>query len=44
LKKKKDLNLLFDALSLLDIDWLLTIAGSGKKEYVDSLKVKAQSI
>jgi glycosyltransferase involved in cell wall biosynthesis len=42
IEEKKGLELLFDALSLLDIDWQLTIAGSGKKEYVDSLKVKAQ--
>jgi glycosyltransferase involved in cell wall biosynthesis len=44
IEEKKGLELLFDALSLLDIDWLLTIAGSGKKEYVDSLKVKAQHL
>lgn len=35
---------MFDALSLLDIDWQLTIAGSGKKEYVAGLQVKAQRL
>ena len=44
IEEKKGLELLFDALSLLDIDWQLTIAGSGKKEYVASLKAKAQSL
>lgn len=44
IEEKKGLELLFDALSLLDIDWRLTIAGSGKKEYVASLKTKAQSL
>jgi len=44
IEEKKGLELLFDALSLLDIDWQLTIAGSGKKEYVAGLQVKAQSL
>ncbi|KRT15845.1 hypothetical protein ASU31_12740 [Pedobacter ginsenosidimutans] len=44
IEKKKGLELLFDALSLLDIDWQLTIAGSGKKEYVADLQVKAQRL
>jgi glycosyltransferase involved in cell wall biosynthesis len=44
IEEKKGLDLLFDALSLLDIDWQLTIAGSGKKEYVTGLKAKAQSL
>ncbi|MDQ0640921.1 glycosyltransferase involved in cell wall biosynthesis [Pedobacter sp. W3I1] len=44
IEEKKGLELLFDAISLLDIDWQLTIAGSGKKEYIDSLQVKAQSL
>ena len=44
IEEKKGLELFFDALSLLDIDWQLTIAGSGKKEYVESLKLKAQNL
>jgi glycosyltransferase involved in cell wall biosynthesis len=44
IEEKKGLELLFDALSLLDIDWQLTIAGSGKKEYVEGLQIKAQSL
>lgn len=44
IEEKKGLELLFDALSLLDIDWRLTIAGSGKKEYVSGLRAKAQSL
>jgi len=44
IEEKKGLELLFDALSLLDIDWQLTIAGSGREEYVESLKLKAQHL
>jgi len=44
IEEKKGLELLFDALSLLDIDWKLTIAGSGKKEYVAGLQIKLQSL
>lgn len=41
IEEKKGLELLFEALSLLNINWQLTVAGSGKKEYVDYLKIKA---
>ena len=44
IEEKKGLELLFDTLSLLDIDWQLTIAGSGKKEYVSGLRAKTQSL
>ena len=44
IEEKKGLELLFDALSLLKINWELTIAGSGKEEYIESLKIKAQNL
>jgi glycosyltransferase involved in cell wall biosynthesis len=44
IEEKKGLELLFDALSLLDIDWQLIIAGSGKEGYVESLKLKAEHL
>ena len=44
IEEKKGLELLFDALSLLDIKWQLTMAGSGKEDYVESLRLKAQDL
>jgi len=44
IEEKKGLELLFDALSLLDIDWQLTIAGSGKEEYLSGLRAKTLSM
>nr|WP_255497436.1 glycosyltransferase [Pedobacter sp. AK013] len=44
IEEKKGLELLFDALSLLEISWELTIAGSGKEEYIKSLKIKAKNL
>ncbi len=44
IEKKKGLELLFDALSKLDFEFNLTIAGSGEEEYVKSLKLKAKSL
>ena len=42
IEEKKGLELLFDALSFLDMDWQLTIAGSGKQEYVSGLRARTQ--
>lgn len=44
IEEKKGLELLFEALTLVDIPWQLTIAGSGKAEYVESLKLKAEKL
>lgn len=44
IEEKKGLELLFEALTLVDIPWQLTIAGSGKAEYVESLKLKAEML
>lgn len=44
IEEKKGLELLFDALTLLKINWHLTIAGSGKEEYIESLKLKADKL
>lgn len=44
IEEKKGLELLFDALSLLKINWQLTIAGSGKDKYLESLKIKAKNL
>ena len=41
IEEKKGLDLLFDALALLDFDFTLSIAGSGEQAYIDSLKAKA---
>ncbi len=38
------MELLFEALSKIVMDWTLTIAGSGEKVYVQSLKQKAESL
>ena len=44
IEQKKGLELLFEAVAGLEIDWRLTIAGSGKRQYVESLKAKANSL
>lgn len=44
IEEKKGLELLFDALALLEINWQLTIAGSGKEEYIENLKIKAKNL
>ncbi|MBT2562790.1 glycosyltransferase [Pedobacter sp. ISL-68] len=44
IEKKKGLELLFEALALVDIPWRLTIGGTGKEEYVQSLKDKAEKL
>jgi len=38
IEKKKGLELLFQALSIITIPWTLSIAGNGKSEYVQGLK------
>lgn len=38
IEEKKGLDILFKALSNLDIPWTLSIAGDGKPEYISSLK------
>lgn len=42
--EKKGLELLFEALSTVEIPWALTIAGSGEESYLKSLKQKAESL
>jgi glycosyltransferase involved in cell wall biosynthesis len=44
IEQKKGLELLFEALALLDFDWHLTIAGAGEETYVKSLKLKVESL
>lgn len=44
IEEKKGLELLFEALALVDIPWQLTIGGTGKEEYVQSLKHKAETL
>ncbi len=44
IEEKKGLDLLFDALETLPISWTLTIAGSGDKNYIESLKLKVESL
>ncbi|TCD07712.1 glycosyltransferase [Pedobacter frigidisoli] len=41
IEKKKGLESLFSSLKITGIPWQLTIAGSGKKSYVNSLKLSA---
>lgn len=43
-EEKKGLELLFQALALVNIPWQLTIGGTGKEEYVQSLKLKAEEL
>jgi len=44
IEEKKGLELLFNALSTIDISWRLTIAGSGDKQYLQSLKQLAREL
>ncbi|AZI25829.1 glycosyltransferase [Pedobacter sp. G11] len=44
IEEKKGLELLFGALAQLEINWQITIAGSGNNEYVKHLKDKAKSL
>ncbi|WP_343523818.1 glycosyltransferase [Pedobacter sp.] len=44
IEEKKGLELLFKALSTVDISWKLTIAGSGEKQYIQSLKVLTKEL
>ncbi|MBO9673067.1 MAG: glycosyltransferase [Sphingobacteriaceae bacterium] len=44
IEEKKGLELLFNALATIDISWRLTIAGSGEKQYVQSLKLLAREL
>lgn len=44
IEEKKGLELLFKALSTIDISWKLTIAGSGERQYVQSLKVLTRQL
>jgi len=42
--KIKGIDLLFEALSAINFDYHLTIAGSGDENYINSLKLKAESL
>ncbi len=44
IEEKKGLDVLFEALKGLEINWTLTIAGSGNDIYVNSLKQLSQSL
>lgn len=44
IEEKKGLELLFEALTLVNIPWQLTIGGIGKEEYVQSLKYKTEHL
>lgn len=44
IEEKKGLELLFEALSEIEIKYKLTIAGSGTSQYIESLKKKAMSL
>ncbi|WP_316824780.1 XrtY-associated glycosyltransferase XYAG1 [Pedobacter miscanthi] len=44
IEEKKGLELLFEALSLIEVPWQLIIAGMGKEEYVENLKRKAEKL
>jgi len=44
IEKKKGLELLFEALAKFDVDWSLTIAGSGEEEYVEGLVVRIEGL
>lgn len=44
IEEKKGLELMFDALTTVEIPWALTIAGSGEESYLKSLKQKAESL
>jgi len=44
IEEKKGLELLFKALAAIEIPWSLTIAGSGEKQYLQSLKQMAREL
>ncbi|RZK36403.1 MAG: glycosyltransferase [Pedobacter sp.] len=44
IEEKKGLELLFEALAKFDVDWSLTIAGSGEKGYVEGLGVRVEGL
>ena len=44
IEQKKGLELLFEGLANLKIEWRLTVAGSGDEEYVKSLKSKVECL
>jgi glycosyltransferase involved in cell wall biosynthesis len=44
IEQKKGIELLFEALAKVNSPWLLTIAGTGKAEYVQSLKLKVEEL
>ncbi len=44
IEQKKGLELLFEALSTISLNYQLTIAGSGHEKYVESLKAKVESL
>lgn len=44
IEEKKGLDLLFNALANTNVNWFLSIAGSGDETYVNSLKLKAESL
>ena len=44
IEEKKGLDILFDALADLKIDWTLSIAGNGDDAYIELLKLKAQHL
>lgn len=44
IEEKKGLELLFEALSLINFPWQLTIGGNGNDDYTQSLKEKAENL
>jgi len=44
IEEKKGLELLFEALTVVNIPWQLTIGGTGKEEYIQNLKHKAETL
>lgn len=44
IEEKKGLDILFESLAFLDVKWMLTIAGSGEANYINSLKAKAEKL
>ncbi len=44
IEEKKGLELLFDALAKFDVDWSLTIAGSGAAAYIEGLVVRVERL
>lgn len=44
IEEKKGLDLLFDALALVELPWSLTLAGMGEKNYLEGLKRQAEAL